>query len=111
MRAVGIDRSSTAKHLIAARGQSAYKPVRLHRVVKPGLSPSGANTRTNGSTGNQLPIVIKKGQFPTRLQQTPLEIFPLSCRWATAQKFIFWHLISRVLAYIAHIQPAMCVRE
>jgi hypothetical protein len=70
-------RKGAAEDRVALCGQSAHQPIRLDRIIKPGLSPAVGYTGLHG-TGRHLPAVgVEQRQLAPGLRQTALQISAL----------------------------------
>jgi hypothetical protein len=79
-----------AKNCVTLCGQSAHQPIRLDRILEPGLGPTVSHTRLDGTPRHLAAVGIEQRQLAARLQQAALQISalrlarPQCCRWLLA---------------------------
>lgn len=103
VRRLGIGRHGVAEHRIARRRQPAHQPVRLDRVVEPGLRPTVSDAGLHGARRDFAPVTVEQWQLAAGFADTTLQIPPLRLGRPQRRAVIIVAMVAVIIVMFAHV--------
>jgi len=97
-----------AKDCVTLCGQSAHQPIRLDRILEPGLGPTVRHTRLDGTRRHLAAVGIEQRQLAAGLQQAALQI---SALWLARPQCCRRLLAPITLGIVTHRQYRPIIRS